>query len=205
MIFLKNIFYTFIKKLNTNPIKNKPKLKESLSELSLPPWVKEIQSVVNLHELKNTTDLSNWLSKDKKRVGDPSKIAWCGDAAETAIKLSLSTEPFTGVMKNPYWARNWLHFGISVNKPYYGMIGIWERGKGGHVGFIVGYDQIKNAYLVIGGNQSDSISYTLIDAKTRAQGGRLLGLRWPSTYPLPKESNLPNIDGRYKNISTNEA
>ena len=59
----------------------------------------------------------------------------------------------------------------------YGAVLVFKRGKGGHVGFAVGYDPVRKRYRVRGGNQGDMIKDSWLDAD------RLLASRQPSTYP----------------------
>jgi uncharacterized protein (TIGR02594 family) len=140
------------------------------------PWITEGKKVFGFHEVRNNAELRKWLRSDGKTLGDPKVLPWCGDFTETAIKNALPTEPFTGRMgENPYWARNWLEFGRSC-PAIYGCIGVFSRGTGGHVGFLVGEDSTD--YYVFGGNQSDSVNIVRIDKK------RLLGTRWPLTYDV---------------------
>lgn len=140
------------------------------------PWIIEGKKVFGLHELKNQTELTKWLRSDGKNLGDTTKLPWCGDYVETAILNSLPDEKFTGaLLKNPYWARNWLKFGVKVD-PIYGAVIVFSRGTGGHVGFVVGEDETD--YYVLGGNQGDTVSISRI-SKTR-----FLGCSWPSTYPV---------------------
>jgi hypothetical protein len=119
----------------------------------------------------------------------------CGDYTETAIKNSLPNEKFVGVMvQNPYWARNWLHFGVQTT-PVYGAIVVFSRGNGGHVGFVVGEDNTD--YYVLGGNQSDSVNIV------RISKSRLLGCRWPASYANPNRP-LPRMTPTNIPKSTNE-
>lgn len=147
------------------------------------PWMIEANKVMGLHETRDHEALSKWLKSDKKTLGDPSKLPWCGDFVDTAIKLSLPDEPRPGPLgENPYWALNWLHFGKACT-PAYGAVVAFERPGGGHVGFLVGQD--KTRFFVLGGNQGDTVSVTPIDR------GRARGYRWPTTYkgkpgPLPE-------------------
>ncbi len=67
-------------------------------------------------------------------------------------------------------------------QPVPGAVLIFERGSGGHVGFAVGQDDTN--FFVLGGNQSDAVTIARI-AKSR-----LLGARWPATYP-PRLLRLP--------------
>jgi uncharacterized protein (TIGR02594 family) len=125
-----------------------------------PPWIVEGKKVWGLHEGRDKEALTKWLKSDGQRLGDTEKMPWCGDYTETAIKNSLPKEPFTGTVgKNPYWARNWLKFG-EPTEPCYGAIIVFSRGKGGHVGFVVGEDDTD--YYTLGGNQGDSVNIVRI-------------------------------------------
>jgi uncharacterized protein (TIGR02594 family) len=146
------------------------------------PWIIEGKKVFGLHEVRDNAKLSAWLRSDGKTLGDPKALPWCGDYTETAIKNSLPDEPFTGAIgKNPYWARNWLKFGKQV-QPCYGAVIVFSRGKGGHVGFVVGEDYTD--YYVLGGNQGNAVSIA------RISKDRFLGCTWPLTYPNPNRPLL---------------
>jgi uncharacterized protein (TIGR02594 family) len=159
------------------------------------PWIVEGKKVWGLHEVNDNAKLKQWLRSDGKTLGDPKALPWCGDYTETAIKNSLPNEPFPGALgKNPYWARNWLHFGIQTT-PVYGAVGVFSRGKGGHVGFLVGEDTAD--YYVLGGNQSDSVNIV------RISKSRFLGARWPSTFKNPNRP-LQKMNASSIPRSTNE-
>lgn len=167
----------------------KPKPKEL-------PWIVEGKKVFGLHEVNDKDKLTEWLRSDGQRLGDPSKLPWCGDYTETAIKNSLPREPFSGALeKNPYWARNWLKFGEET-EPCYGAVIVFARGKGGHVGFVVG--EADTDYYVLGGNQSNMVNIA------RISKDRFLGCRWPITFdgskqPLPKmtPNNTPKTTNEF--------
>ena len=160
------------------------------------PWIVEGKKVFGLHEINDNAKLKAWLRSDGKALGDPKALPWCGDYTETAIKNSLPDEPFTGAVgKNPYWARNWLKFG-KPTEPCYGAVIVFSRGKGGHVGFVVGEDDTD--YYVLGGNQGNSVNVV------RISKDRFLGCTWPITYsgnkrPLPKmtPNNLPRTTDEF--------
>lgn len=142
----------------------------------LPPWVLEAKRKMGLHEVRDNAELKKYLKSDGHTLGDPSKLPWCGDFIETVIAVTLPKEL---VVANPYWARNWLKFGVEIakDKPVMGAVGIAERDTGGHVFIVVGHD--KTHFHALGGNQSNSVSIVRIEKK------RVLGLRHPSTYPVP--------------------
>lgn len=160
------------------------------------PWIAEAKTVFGLHESRDNRQLKQWLVSDKTTLGDPAQLPWCGDFAETAIKRSLHRESFTGrLLKNPYWARNWLEFGVAT-QPVYGAVAVFSRNKqNGHVGFLVGEDATD--FYVLGGNQGDSVSVVRI-AKTR-----LLGTRWPATHTNPNRP-LPRLSINTIPRSSNE-
>ena len=109
--------------------------------------------------------------------------------------MGLPGEPLLGALgTNPYWARNWMLFGQDT-KPVTGAVLVFERGSGGHVGFAVGQDD--SHFFVLGGNQSDAVTIARI-AKTR-----LLGARWPATFP-PRFQRLPTMKPGEFLATTNE-
>lgn len=152
------------------------------------PWMELLARKMGLHEALHTRKLSDFLRSDGKTLGDPSKLPWCGDLAETVIALTLPNEVIPG---NPYLARNWAKFG-GKTRPMYGAIGVFWRGKrdgiSGHVGFLIGRRASDGALRVRGGNQSNSISDTWL------ADDRLLEARWPRNFIAPTEP-LPRLDG----------
>jgi len=148
------------------------------------PWITEAKSGLGRHEARDRSWLMDWLMRDGRSLGDPSKNPWCGDFVETCIRVALPDEPLLGALgANPYWARHWLLFGREV-QPIVGAVLVFSRGSGGHVGFAIG--QNDTHLYVLGGNQSDAVSIARI-AKSR-----LLGARWPATYP-PRLQRLPTM------------
>jgi uncharacterized protein (TIGR02594 family) len=184
-----------------------PEIPKEVSVKSNPtvPWIELLKPYIGLNEVQNNKELSKYLKSDGGTVGDPAKYAWCGDLVHTAIRNALPNEKFTSILKeNPYWARNWSTFGIKAPYYCYGMIAVFKRGTGGHVGFVVGYDPVNKLFKVLGGNQSNEISYTFIDSRTVSEGGRLMSLRYPASYALPQKANLPIVKAGSE-VSTNES
>ncbi|WP_413874579.1 CHAP domain-containing protein [Albidovulum sp.] len=168
----------------------------SLSSQGPLPWITEAKMALGRNEARDRTWLMDWLKRDGRSLGDPSKNPWCGDFVETCIRMCLPDEPLLGALgSNPYWARNWLLFGQGT-KPVPGAVLVFERGQGGHVGFAIGQDGTH--FHVLGGNQSDAVTVARI-AKTR-----LLGARWPATVP-PRVQRLPTMKPGEYLTTTNEA
>ena len=159
------------------------------------PWISEAKTALGRNEARDRSWLMEWLKRDGRSLGDPSKSPWCGDFVETCIRSALPDEPLLGALgTNPYWARNWLLFGQAV-QPITGAVLVFERGSGSHVGFAVGQDD--TAFYVLGGNQSDAVTVA------RITKSRLLGARWPATVP-PRQQRLPTMrPGEFLN-TTNE-
>ena len=162
------------------------------------PWLAYLNSVRGLDERRHRTTLMEFLRRDGKALGDPTVFPWCGDLVETCIRLGLPTEPFAGALaKNPYWARNWAEFGVKVDPMRArGCVGVWPRGKGGHVAFIVGHDSAN--WYVDGGNQSNMVNRVLIK-----RSRPLLAARYPITFD--QREPLPRMTRGDLQISTNEA
>jgi len=159
------------------------------------PWITEAKTALGRNEARDRSWLMDWLKRDGRSLGDPSKNPWCGDFVETCIRVALPDELLLGALgTNPYWARNWLLFGQET-KPVTGAVLIFERVSGGHVGFAVGQDDTH--FYVLGGNQSDAVTIARI-AKSR-----LLGARWPTTRP-PRPDRLPTMKPGEFLATTNE-
>ena len=143
------------------------------------PWIIEGETVLGLHEVRDNAKLSAWLKSDGAALGNPSKMPWCGDFVDTALERSIPKEPRPGALGiNPYWALNWGLLGVAC-KPCYGAVVTFQRPSGGHVGFLVGISPDGLFYLVLGGNQGNTVSRTWV-AVSRARA-----TRWPATYGNP--------------------
>lgn len=126
------------------------------------------------------------------RVYKSDATAWCGLWMAYVAKQAGWDDPI-----NPLWARNWLNFGTPQKKAALGDVLVFSRGSGGHVGLYVGEDA--TAYHVLGGNQSNRVSFKRI-AKTR-----LLGIRrcpWRINQPANVRAVKLAPTG---SLSTNEA
>ncbi len=159
------------------------KLPRKLDDLSL-VWFKEAQRLLGTRErpgVGSNPEIIEWV-KDMKTLDYKSDdIPWCGLFVGHCISSTLDREPLpTRVLS----ARAWGAFGIAT-KPTPGAVMVfWRkiRDSGlGHVGFYAGEDA--DAYRILGGNQSDSVSLAWV-AKSR-----FIGARWPATVspPVPVE------------------
>lgn len=159
------------------------------------PWVDEGLTVLGLREGRDNKTLSTFLRSDGRTVGDPNEIPWCADFVQTAIANTLPNEGFNSRLKtNPYLARNWLDFGHEIKSPSIGAVMVfWRKSPDsiyGHVAFYMGEDD--EAFHILGGNQSDSISITRL-SKHRLRPN---GIRWPSTSSQkPRGRRFLTADG----------
>lgn len=176
--------------------------REDIRKTATVPWVNELGKYLGKHERRDNSLLRRWLRSDGKTLGDPKKFPWCGDAMETAIKLTLPTEPFKGNLGlNPYLARNWLEFGMKSDLAYGVMVVLWrgkKNGTSGHICTAIGYDPIRKRIRVRGGNQSNTVSDTWV------KESRVLGYRKPITYK-GKLPNIPIMNSKGQVVSSNEA
>jgi uncharacterized protein (TIGR02594 family) len=166
------------------------------ASVPMPPWLDLANQKKGLHESRDNGILRTFLKLGKGTIGDPAKIAWCGDFVETCIAVSLPNET---VLANPYAAINWLKFGVETQARV-GAVLVFHRGDPkswqGHVGFYVGEDATH--YHVLGGNQSNAVTISRI-AKGRLRPG---GIRWPATYPANTNARVTTA-GDLK-VTTNE-
>lgn len=101
--------------------------------------------------LKATDDDIPWCS---------SFVSWVFENCDPPIKSSRSA-----------WAKSYMAWGKTLDKPKVGCVCVFTRDKGGHVGFFVA--EFPDSIMVLGGNQNNSVN---ISEYSKAN---LLGYRWP--------------------------
>lgn len=162
-------------------------------QLPGPVWIDTARKFIGQGEVKgpkHNNIIVNWWKSIELPYRDD-ETAWC--AGYVGAMLQHSGYPF---LKSA-WARNYLKYGVKLDKPAYGCIVVFERGSGGHVGFVVGKDA-KGNLMVLGGNQADAVNIKPFST------ARVLGYRWPGVWPFPERFDLPLLTSDGK-LSTNEA
>ena len=165
----------------------------SSQSLAEPAWVVEGRKHLGLREIpgkEHAPTITRWL-RDLRAWWADDETAWCG----TFVAAMLRGRP-TPLPRHWYRARSWLEYGVALEAPCVGCIAVFERGGGGHVGFVVGTDE-KGRLMVLGGNQGNAVSVAPFD-KNRA-----LGYRYPAEKLLA--SALPVLASNGAKSSRNEA
>jgi len=143
------------------------------------------EEYLGLHERQNRQQLQELLDVD------PVRTEWC--AAFVNAILELEGIPNNDEHKYPLTARAFLDWGNPINpqdiKP--GDIVVFPRGNQGwqgHVGFYVTtVDTNKGQrWVILGGNQSNSVRYDLYDPK------KALGIR-RGERPIEAKSSMPRL------------
>ena len=91
-------------------------------------------------------------------------IPWCG--LFMAVVARRAGKP---VPRAPLWALSWSAWGLDAGQPELGDVLTFVRPGGGHVALYVGED--RESYHVLGGNQSDRVSFARLD-KQRMRAAR---------------------------------
>lgn len=167
--------------------------------LSDPVWLKHAKQFLGAAEIvgpKHNNLIVQWW-KDLSLPYRDDETPWCAGYVSAMLKHSGQA-----YLKSA-WARAYLNYGVKLNAPAVGAIVVFERGSGGHVGFVVGKDRHGNI-MVLGGNQSNKVTIAPFVARMKSDGGRVLGYRWPGVWPFPDRFNLPVLQSDGK-LSTNEA
>ena len=127
--------------------------------------------------------VANFYTKDE--------IPWCG-----LFVAHCLSEHNIKIPKNPLSALEYSRWGVKLSKGTPGAVMVFTRPSGGHVGFYVSEDATD--YHILGGNQSDMVTITKIDKS------RLVGIRWPSEFPIPTAG--PVVNKAFNGVKTsNEA
>ncbi len=140
------------------------------------PWLEEAHMLLGVQERpgrdSNQTIL-DWAEDLRITAYDDDDIPWCGLFVAHCVGSQMTEEPLP---TNPLGARQWADFGGEIS-PQMGAVMVFWRGSPdgwkGHVGFYWAEDD--EAYHILGGNQSNSVSIT------RLAKNRLLSARWPDT------------------------
>jgi len=134
----------------------------------------KLYGVAEIKGEKHNPEILSWakeLGLEKVYVAD--EIPWCGLFVGICAKRAGKD-----IVKTPLWARAWSGFGTKQDTAMLGDILVFARESGGHVGIYIGED--KDAYHVLGGNQSDQVKVT------RILKNRLLSIRrcvWKTKQP----------------------
>ena len=168
-----------------------------LTDGAILPWFEEAKHLMGTKEVqgsKNNAAILDW-AKDLDIHYPGDDVPWCGLFVAHCVGATLPQESLPA---NPLGARQWERFGESTQPRVGAVMVFWRKKRSsglGHVGFYVGEDD--DAYQVLGGNQSDSVSLTWISKN------RFLGAHWPkSATKLVSHSVFKKRD---EGLSSNEA
>lgn len=165
-----------------------------------PVWLREARRFMGLKEiagLKSNATIMGWAQRFGGWIASfytNDDIAWCGLFVGHVVAVTLPREKLP---TNPLGALQWAKFGRELNGPALGAILVFRRDGGGHVGFYLG--ETATHYRVLGGNQNNSVSITLI-AKDRLVTS---GIRWPTTGEQPALGRV--MSAGLDPVTTNEA
>jgi uncharacterized protein (TIGR02594 family) len=181
------------------PGRGQPLREEDFSVPSHMPWLQEAFNLIGTREKPGAGSneaIIGWAQALSLLSYDDDDIPWCGLFAAHCIGSQLPEEPLPN---NPLGARQWEKFGHIEQGPCLGAVMVfWRESKQsgkGHVGFYWAEDD--DAYHILGGNQSDSVSVA------RLSKGRFIATRWPNTAENPTPvKRIANVNGQL--LSQNE-
>ncbi|WP_031434623.1 NlpC/P60 family protein [Methylomarinum vadi] len=163
------------------------------------PWLEEAHMLLGIQERPgrgSNEAILDWAEDLELHSYNDDDIPWCGLFVAHCVGSQMTEE---ALPTNPLGARNWAKFGHEVS-PRLGSVMVFWRGSPngwkGHVGFYWAEDD--EAYHILGGNQSNSVSIT------RLAKNRLLSARWPSTG-LSDGGVVRTAAKNGRLLSTNEA
>lgn len=130
-----------------------------------PAWMKKAKAELGEREVPgpgNNPRIVEYLKATT--VGDKYEVdatPWCAAFVRWVLNAPGSAA-----------AKSLLTHGSKLNAPKYGCVAVLTRDGGGHVGFVMAWDE-KNVTL-LGGNQGDAVSIRDYPIN------RVIGWRWPS-------------------------
>jgi uncharacterized protein (TIGR02594 family) len=149
-----------------------------------PPWLHEAARLLGTREVKGDGQhpaLQGMAIALKLLNFEDDRDPWCTMFIAHCLKTALPDEPLP---KHLIWSRAYAKWGVPLQEPIRGCVVVTWRGKDkaldlGHAFFYL-EDAGERHLKGIGGNQSDSVSVSQSNRRDR-----VVGYRWPSTYPLP--------------------
>lgn len=120
-------------------------------------------------------------------------VPWCGLFVAQCIAATLPKEPLPSIVVR---ASSWDRFG-APSLLGLGAVLRFQRPGGGHVGFYAGETRDGRLLRVLGGNQSNRVSYAMLERS------RLVATRWPATGGTVRPRVY--VDAKGAPVSRNEA
>lgn len=98
------------------------------------------------------------------------EVPWCSNFVNWVLQKAQMESTQSAA------ARSWATWGEALEAPIYGAVVVLSRDGGGHVGF---FRRIREdgKWVLLGGNQSDSVCEAAFDAD------RVIAVRWPVGMP----------------------
>ena len=132
------------------------------------PWMQVAQKEIGQSEIagvKNNTRILEYHAATSLNA-TTDEVPWCSSFVSWCLEK-------TGVSSaKSAWARSYLNWGKKIEKPHYGCIAVFKRGKSsGHVAFFVEENAL--SITVLGGNQGNKV------CKANYLKSDLLGYRMP--------------------------
>jgi uncharacterized protein (TIGR02594 family) len=139
------------------------------------PWIDVAVRYIGITEVPGPHAdhvIAHWL--DDVGAGSSDETSWCSAAMHGFMKEARYDTLRTAR------ARDWLDYGVPIEKPNYGAVAVFWRNKPngwqGHVGFWI--RETEQSIWVLGGNQNNSVCVAPYPK------ARFLGCRWPVTSPV---------------------
>lgn len=140
------------------------------------PWMVIAQKYIGLKEgtaLKaNPTVVKFFADSGHPEIKNDATTPWC--AAFIGAVLKEAGLPNTGTL----WALHYAKYGKKLDGPVVGAIATKKRKGGGHVFFVMGFD---DQYVYgLGGNQNDQVSIA------RYPRSVIFSYNWPANVDVPE-------------------
>lgn len=177
--------------------RDKIKLEENMIDDDEPKWLTIGKSYIGLKEVPGaeSNEAIDAFFADAGFPGFHDDTAWC--AAYLGAMLKRSGYPTLKSLT----ARDYLHYGIRLDKPKVGAIAVlWRESRRswkGHVGFVVSINWEAKTFKILGGNQSDGVNI-----KTESFD-QVLGWRYPVAPTIPALKAAGSKEAKMSEIGKN--
>ena len=160
-----------LKKSWNNGVTKLPNVKPipKLDPVSRTPWINIAEKEIGQKEMSGASHNKRILEYHAATSlsATTDEVPWCASFVSWCLEKSGTVSAKTA------WARSYLNWGKKIEKPVYGCVAVFKRGKdSGHVAFFV--KEITLTITVLGGNQDNKV------CESDYLKTNLLGYRLPS-------------------------
>lgn len=137
--------------------------------------------------------------KEISVAGELDTVPWCASFVNFVLKDAGYPYEKSAGSQFPTWSKKF----VKIEKPVYGALMVWRKGKQGHIAFAYGKDTASGEIIALGGNQNDRITFMLKNETTKKFQSYYIPAVYEKEAKLHGELSLFDVELLNKQIAGN--